>query len=288
MVAARRLVLGDQSPGEVISASRDQVHHEERQVGGDVDAAQSGIELDGVKDLDRVPLEDHMLGAQIAVAVADEAARGTILELLVASVQERDREAVRSRELPGPDRVCVGQQRAEVLADRGGHGPGVEASRRRRFGRPVKGSDMPRYGANEGRVGRASADKRGEGARLVEAPHLHDVLLAWVARSAQRPTAVRADQRPHAEVEVGRQPPTQPHLLLAHLPSSVGRAVVKEREHHRLAQLERPVSNEEDPADVRLDNLHRRWSVGVEVGRAHRLLGPSGVHDTTVRAAGNP
>ena len=121
MVAARRLVLGDQSPGEVISARRDQVHHEERQVGGHVDAAQSGIELHGVEDLDRVPLKDHMLGAQIAVAVAHEAARGTILELLVASVQERDREAVSSRELPGAERVRVWQQRAEVLADRGGH-----------------------------------------------------------------------------------------------------------------------------------------------------------------------
>ena len=109
VVAARRLVLGDQSSGEVISARRDQVHHEERQVRGHVDAAQGGIELDGVKDLDRVTLEDHMLGAQIAVAVANEAARGTILELLVAGVQERDSEAVSSSELPGAERVRVGR-----------------------------------------------------------------------------------------------------------------------------------------------------------------------------------
>jgi hypothetical protein len=105
VVAARRLVLGDQRSGEVISARRDQVHHEERQVRGHVDAAQSGIEFHGVEDLDRVPLEDHVFRSQVAVAVTDEAARGPVLDLLVASVQERDRKAVRRCELPRTEGV---------------------------------------------------------------------------------------------------------------------------------------------------------------------------------------
>ena len=142
---------------------------------------QRGIELDGVEDLDRVPLEDHVLGAQVAVAVAHKAACGPVLDLLVASVQERDPEAVSRRELSGAEGVRVGQERAEVLADRGGHRAGVETAGRRRFCRPMKGGDMSRHGADEGRVSLAAADQRGECARFVEASHLHDVLLTWIA-----------------------------------------------------------------------------------------------------------
>ena len=122
-----------------------------------------------------------MLGAQVAVTVTDEAARGPILELLVASMQERDGEAVRSRELSGAERVRVGEEGAEVLADGGGHRGGVEASGRRGFGHRMKGSHMSRHGAHEVRVSLATGDERSQGARLVEAPHLHDVLLAWIA-----------------------------------------------------------------------------------------------------------
>ena len=85
-------------PARSSAPDRDQVHHEECQIRGHVDAAQRGIELDRVEDLDRVPLEDHVLGAQVAVAVAHEAACGPVLDLLMASVQERDPEAVSRRE----------------------------------------------------------------------------------------------------------------------------------------------------------------------------------------------
>ena len=91
-----------------------------------------------------------MLGAQVAVAVAHEATRGAVLDLLMARVQERDREAVSSRELPGVERVRVWQEGAEVLADRRGDRTRVEAAGRCRVGGPVEGSDMSRYGANEG------------------------------------------------------------------------------------------------------------------------------------------
>ena len=40
---------------------------------------------------------------------------------------------------------------------------------------------MLRDGAHEVRVSLAAGDERSQGARLVEAPHLHDVLLAWIA-----------------------------------------------------------------------------------------------------------
>ena len=76
-------------------AERLEVHGQEREVAADVDDAQRRVELEAVDDLDAA-LEQDVLGAQVAVAVADEPGGGARLELGAARGQERPREAARA------------------------------------------------------------------------------------------------------------------------------------------------------------------------------------------------
>lgn len=87
-------VLVDQHPREVVCAEAHEIHDEEGEVGRHIDLTQRRIELDGIEHLDPPFIHDHVLGAQIAVAVAHEAARAPFLQHAAAGVEEGDREAV--------------------------------------------------------------------------------------------------------------------------------------------------------------------------------------------------
>ena len=78
-VAAGVAVAAQQGAGEVVVAPRD-VHDQEREVVADVGDPQVTVELDAVDRLD-VGAEQDVLGAQVAVAVADVSGRGAVLEL---------------------------------------------------------------------------------------------------------------------------------------------------------------------------------------------------------------
>jgi hypothetical protein len=96
----------------------------------------------------------------------------------------------------------------------------------------------------------------------------------------EREAAVRRHERPHGDIDVGREAPAQPNLLLAHSPPALERPVVEEGEDDRLLDLEHSLPRQQQPRDVRLDELdrrppvvHRRVSQGLdrrrERGRGH-------------------
>ena len=78
-VAARGTVAAHEGSGEIVVAARD-VHDEEREVVADVGDPELGVELDAVDRVDALTEQD-VLGAQVAVAVADQSGRRATHEL---------------------------------------------------------------------------------------------------------------------------------------------------------------------------------------------------------------
>ena len=74
--------------GEPLASPSGQVEHEKRQVVGDVELTQLAIELDAVDDAYSVT-EKNVLGAQVAVSIADESAARTLGERLGVRRNER-------------------------------------------------------------------------------------------------------------------------------------------------------------------------------------------------------
>ena len=166
-------------------------------------------------------------------------------------LEPRDRGAL------GPEPVQRGEVVVERALDRLGAGGApvdlgcrVEGRQPRARGRGVLGP------------GRVRAQPRGERRRLVVAPHLdREVDGARVALVRESQPVARPDQRPHAEVQLGREPAVERHLLAAEEMATLGRPVVEERQHDRLLDLVRAVRGQEDPGDVGLAHLA---AVGVD------------------------
>jgi hypothetical protein len=96
----------------------------------------------------------------------------------------------------------------------------------------------------------AAAHQRGQPALLGHPAHHHQRLGSC---------AVHTGQLRDAKVDIGRQPPVQPHLALAGGQPAVHRAEVQETQVNGLLQLVRPITNEEHHPDVRLaDGRERR------------------------------
>ena len=176
VVAARRAVLVDQGLREVLGAEVDQIHDQEGELGADVDLAERRIELEWIEHLHRSRFEDHVLGAQVAVAVTHEAAGDALLEQTAPRVQERDGEQMCGCEFPLSEQWRIRQQGAEVLADGGGDGFRVETALRRLRRGQVKLSDPPCHGSHRRFVCVAAAQHRGKRLFRVETPHLDYVL----------------------------------------------------------------------------------------------------------------
>lgn len=90
------------------------------------------------------------------------------------------------------------------------------------------------------------------------------------ARAVQRGRPVSACDARDAKVQRRRQAPVQPDFLLAEVPPNVQRAVVHERQPHRLLDLVREIAGQHDPRDVSLDQL------GVQRARQGRNQGLRG------------
>ena len=184
-----------------------------------------------------------------------------------------------------PEQRGVRQQGAEVLADGGGDGLRVETALRCLRRGQVKLHEPPCHGPHGSFVRVAAAHHRGK--RLIggETPHLDDVLGSVVPRPSELPAARGLGQRPHPQVEVGREPASEPDLLLAHLAATLGGPVVEKREDDRLAQLVRAVAGEEHPADMGLDHLDARRPVGIERRGAHGVLRRCGHNSSSTCSA---
>ena len=256
--------------------------------------AEPGVELEAVDDLDAV-FEEHVLGAQVAVAVADVTGGGSRLQLGAMCGEEHVREAGECR-VPARE-VRVGgelDERLGVLVERlPQRGGGVDAVACR--GRGVELGESP-ADRDERRVGHAAVgDARPERAGLVEPAHLdHVVDGPGVVLGRERDAVGGRDDGLDAEVHARGEPAVQPDLLAAHLPAALDGAVVEEREPHRLLELVGAVAGEENPRDVRLADLDRTLVVRVRLGAGHsrRKRGPGerrtmsdGGHAPTLRPA---
>jgi hypothetical protein len=221
-------------------------------------------------------LEQDVLGAQVAVAVADAAARGSCLELGATRREEGLREASERADLAGElgvGRRC--EQRVDVLGERR-----VERGRRvSTLGDVGLGVEVGEAAADRGQRGVVLAAVRDvcrEGARLVEPPHLHHMVDRIGCAGGGELHALRGrDDGPRAEVDVGREPAVEAHLLLAHRAPSVRGSVVDERQHDRLLELVRALAHEEDARDVGLAQLDRPGIDAVGL-RARERGGESG------------
>ena len=70
----------------------------------------------------------------------------------------------------------------------------------------------------------------------------------------------------HVQVDVGREPPVEAHLLATEVPPARERGEIEEAEVHRLLDLVHALAGEEHPGDVCLDELHPIHGVRVDGG----------------------
>ena len=252
-VAARRAVGAGQLARGGLRAARDEVHHQVGKVIARVDGAQRGVEFHAVDDLD-LGLAHDVLGPQVAVAVAHQAALGTLAQQRAPARQ------------PGPGERARGGDRIRVL---GAHQRAERLDRARRARRQarhrVDARDCVRLGVEARQACPHLGDRervpslreRGEGLRLVEAAHLDEVVArAGIVGLAERERPVALDDGAHAQVDVAREPPVEGDLGLAHRPPALGGRVVQKWQADRFLELVRPLAGQEDPGDVRLAQLH--------------------------------
>ena len=100
-VAARGSVVLKQTGGESRAAERGQVHHQEREIVGDVERPQRGVELDAIDDAHAVRFEHDVLGSEVAVALAHEPGPCALIEAPLVRPGERGDE-LRERLNPLP------------------------------------------------------------------------------------------------------------------------------------------------------------------------------------------
>ena len=181
-------------------AERLEVHQEERQIAADVGHAQRRVELQAVDDLDAM-LEEHVLGAKVAVTITDAPGRDTKPELATAGGEEGTREAGQPRDLARERAVRRElEQRVDVLAQgvlQGGGRVRAVALRHRVVELREPPADRDERRVRHAAVGHA----RRECPRLIEATHLdHVVDRVRVVRGCERDAARHGDDRLDSEV----------------------------------------------------------------------------------------
>ena len=185
------------------------VHGEEGEVVGDVGDAEAAIELQRVDRFD-ARSEQDVLGAQVAVALADEALGGAGRQLGPEADERHAAEASERGEPRG--RSACGRERGQRLFDH-------RRQRRAAVGLAgrigVKAGDRPTGGDEVGRARSSGLEPRAERRALVEAAHLDRVLDGagiGLERDAQAAEPAR-HERHDAGVDARGKPPPEPQLL---------------------------------------------------------------------------
>jgi hypothetical protein len=269
---ARRVAVGaHECLREARTAPKLEVHHEERELVRHVELAEGGIELDAVDDLRRA-IQQDVLGAQVAVAVAHAPRLGAVVEHPCVRGRERVREAL-EREHPLGLRGLLQerQQFLRVPEDPAADGARVAAFRCHLGSAGVEAGEDLRERGDLGALELAALEPRRERGALVVAAHLdHIVDGARVVLIRERDPRPARGERAHAEIHVRRQAAAEPHLLVAHLAPALRRAVVEEGQHEGLLELVGAVAREGDPGDVGLAQLHPAGPARVERGPRER------------------
>jgi hypothetical protein len=111
----------------------------------------------------------------------------------------------------------------------------------------------------------AGGDARIEHVARVEPLHLHQPIDRPV-RTAKMKTVGAVRQRHHAAIDVGREPPVQPHFGAAGGPTARQRGEVEIGKLHRLFQFVDALAREEDPGHMGFAQADRGRPRIVSVG----------------------
>ncbi len=126
----------------------------------------------------------------------------------------------------------------------------------------VEAGDLAAQRLHHRGIDRATCKPALERGRLGQALHLHgpfdDLTLFMHADSV----AV-ASHRHNPEVHARSQAPIEANLLSAEMPAFLQRAEIQEPELHRLLDLVRIMTRQEDDGNVRMANLHRTDRMGI-------------------------
>ena len=170
----------------------------------------------------------------------------------IGRVARRRRSIVATGCVARPQPIERLAQRARDLLGAGGFG---RLGTRARVG--VEGGDLRRDAREKGVVHLPALDDGAEQSLGRQALHLHRVLDGRTARADAIPVG-RVHDRNDAAIDGRREPPVEPHLLVAKVPAALERREVEEREPHRLLHLVDGVTGEKDARDVRLHHFHLR------------------------------
>ena len=265
--------------GKTIPTPGGQVHHQERDIVGNIELAQRAVELDAVDHLKRL-VEEHMLGAEVAMPLAHESASCAGVQHLRVRRHERVREALQGKNPSdlGP-LLDDPQQLVEVLRHPPLHGQDWHPTRRDSPRARVKLRQHASQRDDLAALELAALELRRQRAALVVPAHLDQIVdRARIVLFGQFQSVGCRGERAHTEIQIGRQPTVQPHLLAAHLVAPLGRAVVQEREHQGLLELVGEIAGEKHPRDVRLADLHPGRPVGIEIRPGERGANIAGFH----------
>ena len=239
----------------LVGAGTLKVHDEEAEVAGDVRDTQGRVELERVDDLRRVG-QEHVLGAQVAVAVDDEAAPPALEQLLAPDGQRRLHDTAQLAQHSGIE--LVPGLFLEVVECRPHGGPqrrerALRLLRARLGG--VEGGQARADGAQLVSRGGTGLEAGGQCVALVVAAHEDGDFdgTGGVVVGIDRQAAVAVWHEAHRRgVELGGQTPVQAQLLSAHGATPLEGAVVKEGDNDRLLDLQRQAARHEHPGPVRL------------------------------------
>ena len=225
MVVGRQGEGGQEPLGEVRARSGGQLHGQERHVGGRIPVAESLVELDAVDD-DRVGvLEVDVLEPEVAVTVTDPPLLDPRPEAAGFPLQDPELPGPHGverlpRDEPAHERFHLHEVLDDVVAN------DLDRARLRHRSGLAEEAGEPRRQARQmiGRQ-RVPAEQCVRAVLVREPPHA-DGVVDDLAVGAE-PVALRAEpDRDDAEIDIGREPPVQPHLVLAAAPAPLERRVV--------------------------------------------------------------
>ncbi len=232
-----------------------QVHQEEGEVIGDVDARQFLVELDAVEEGRHAADQHHVAQVQIAVTVAHPPVPASSVEARLDEGEHRSRIARQACDVLGsPDPGRIVQEAARVAVDHPRHARGA-APRVVPGGLRVEPCDGLPERRHQADVQRASRREPVQQRLLIEPAHA-DQPLDGLAMSAEGELAVGLPgDGHHIEVQLRGGAPVQAQLLLAHgAPAFHGReveVVVADGPLH----LPRTIAGEEDDGRVGFDRV---------------------------------
>ena len=268
----------DQQRADPAGAEHGAFHAQVRHLVEGVDQPQVARELQAVDHHRRVG-EADMLGPEVAMALDDAPGSDARRHDLRLSRQQRF-EPGRNLRPPVAGRVegleieypaVLG----EFVGEAGDMRTGIDHDR---LQAPVETRQALGHLLDPPPSGRTGDNGGVEHQRLGQAAHHHQPVDRPPGAPDRQPAVGLYRQRADAEIDVGRQPAVEPHLLGTDAAPGVEGRVVEERITNRLLQLQRPLAGEEHPGHMGFAGLDLgdarisfRRCAGFSDAASHRL-----------------